>query len=41
MQVLELVKSPGLVPPATMEEMVREPVPLLVTVIVIGVLEAP
>jgi len=40
-QVFVLVKSPGLVPPATMEEMVRAPVPLLVTVIVMGELEAP
>lgn len=40
-QVFVLVKSPGLLPAAAMEEMVRAPVPVLVTVTTMGVLEAP
>ena len=36
-----LVKSPGLLPPGVMEEMVSAPVPLLVTVTVMGPLLAP
>lgn len=41
LQVLVLAKSPGLLPPATTEEMVRAAVPLLVTVTVWGALAAP
>src|SRR5579862_1421607 len=41
LQVLGLLKSPGLAPPATTVEIVREPVPVLVTVTVIGPLLAP
>jgi len=40
-QVLELVKSPGLLPAAATEEMVRAAVPVLVTVTVMGALVAP
>lgn len=41
LQVFVEVKSPGLLPPATMEEMTRAAVPELVMVTGMGALEAP
>jgi len=41
LQVFVEVKSPGLLPPATMEEMARGAVPEFVTVTGMGALEAP
>ena len=41
LQVLELVKSPGLAPPGVTEKMLRAPEPELVTVTTMGLLEAP